>query len=148
MTTREAIVAEARTWCGTRWQHQASVKGIATDCIGLVGGVGVRLRIPEALVWAADRRLRAYGRKPDVAALQEGCNRYLESIPVDSVGLGDILLMRYEPDPEPRHFAIVSALDPMYIVHAFANARKVVENRVDEAWRKRIVAAYQFRGVE
>lgn len=147
MTTRELIVAEAREWIGTRWQHQASVKGIATDCIGLVGGVGVRLRVPDALRWAADQRFRAYGRKPDVDALREGCETYLDPIPIADAGLGDILLMRYEPDPEPRHFAIVSAIDPMYIIHAFASARKVVENRVDRAWRERIVSAYRYRGL-
>lgn len=147
MTTREAIVAEARSWINTRWQHQASVKGVATDCIGLVGGVGVRLRMPDALVWAADQRCRAYGRKPDVEALRAGCEAYLEQIPVDSAGLGDILLMRYEPDSDPRHFTIISALDPMYIIHAFATARKVVENRVDRAWHDRIVGAYRYRGV-
>jgi NlpC/P60 family putative phage cell wall peptidase len=147
MTTREQIVDEARSWVDTRWQHQASVKGVATDCIGLIGGVGVRLRIPDALAWASDQRVRAYGRKPDVEALRSAAETYLEPIPVADAGLGDILLMRYEPDPEPRHFAIISALDPMYIVHAFANARKVVENRVDRAWRERIVSAYRYRGV-
>lgn len=146
MTTRELIVAAARQWVGTPWQHQASRKGIATDCIGLIAGVGIQLSIPEALEWASDRR-RAYGRKPDRETLLAACDAYLDPIPVSSIQPGDILLMRYEPDPEPRHFAIVSALDPMYIVHAFASARKVVENRVDRAWRERIVSAYRYRGL-
>jgi hypothetical protein len=35
----------------------------------------------------------------------------------------------------------------MYIVHAYASVRKVVENRVDDKWRARIVGAYRYRGV-
>lgn len=38
-STREAIVAEARAWIGTPYRHQASLKGIGCDCLGLVRGV-------------------------------------------------------------------------------------------------------------
>ena len=37
--TRAAIVAEARTWIGTRYRHQGSLKGVGCDCLGLVRGV-------------------------------------------------------------------------------------------------------------
>src|SRR4051812_1881115 len=37
--TRAAIVAEARAWIGTRYRHQASLKGVGCDCLGLVRGV-------------------------------------------------------------------------------------------------------------
>lgn len=37
--TRSAIVTEARTWIGTPYQHQASLKGVGCDCLGLVRGV-------------------------------------------------------------------------------------------------------------
>ena len=37
--TRDAIVAEARSWIGTRYRHQASLKGVGCDCLGLVRGV-------------------------------------------------------------------------------------------------------------
>ena len=37
--SRAAIVAEARAWIGTRYCHQASVKGVGCDCLGLVRGV-------------------------------------------------------------------------------------------------------------
>src|SRR4051812_32701629 len=37
--TRAAIVAEARDWIGTRYRHQASLKGVGCDCLGLVRGV-------------------------------------------------------------------------------------------------------------
>ena len=37
--TCEAIIAEARSWLGTPWHHQASLKGVGCDCIGFVRGV-------------------------------------------------------------------------------------------------------------
>jgi hypothetical protein len=36
--TRAALIAEARTWIGTPWHHQAAVKGAGCDCIGFVRG--------------------------------------------------------------------------------------------------------------
>jgi NlpC/P60 family putative phage cell wall peptidase len=33
------ILEEARSWIGTPYQHQASLKGVGCDCIGLVRGV-------------------------------------------------------------------------------------------------------------
>ncbi len=37
--TRRAVVAEARTWIGTPYRHQASLKGVGCDCLGLVRGI-------------------------------------------------------------------------------------------------------------
>src|ERR1035437_129928 len=37
--TRGQIIAETRDWIGTPYQHQASVKGVGCDCLGLVRGV-------------------------------------------------------------------------------------------------------------
>jgi NlpC/P60 family putative phage cell wall peptidase len=39
MTTREQIVAAARGWLGTPYHHQASVKGVGCDCLGLIRGL-------------------------------------------------------------------------------------------------------------
>ncbi|MFY8139958.1 MAG: peptidase P60, partial [Caulobacter sp.] len=36
---RARIVAAARGWLGTPYRHQASVKGVGCDCLGLVRGV-------------------------------------------------------------------------------------------------------------
>jgi NlpC/P60 family putative phage cell wall peptidase len=45
---RQAILAEAETWLGTRFHHYAWVKGAGVDCLGLIYGVyrGVGL-VPE-----------------------------------------------------------------------------------------------------
>ena len=37
--TRAAIVAEARSWIGTPYRHQGSLKGAGCDCLGLIRGV-------------------------------------------------------------------------------------------------------------
>jgi NlpC/P60 family putative phage cell wall peptidase len=36
---RNTIIAEARSWIGTPYHHQAALKGVGCDCLGLVRGV-------------------------------------------------------------------------------------------------------------
>jgi hypothetical protein len=67
----------------------------------------------------------------------------LDPIPAAAVDVGDVLVMRFERDPQ--HFALVSQRTPLHIIHAYAQAKKVVEHIVDATWRKRIVKAYRFR---
>jgi len=43
MITREAIVSEALSWCGTPWHHEAALKGIGVDCAQLLRIVLVNL---------------------------------------------------------------------------------------------------------
>ena len=47
MPQPEVIVAAARGWIGTPYQHQASVKGAGSDCLGLLRGVWRELIGPE-----------------------------------------------------------------------------------------------------
>jgi cell wall-associated NlpC family hydrolase len=41
--TRARVVALARTWLGTPYHHQASLRGAGADCLGLLRGVYAEL---------------------------------------------------------------------------------------------------------
>lgn len=144
MIDRAAIAIEARTWIGTRWHHQASAKGAGSDCIGLVAGVAAACGVAEAAAFLAAPEFRCYGREPEPALLLAGCDRWLDRIAIGDARLGDVLLFRFRN--EPQHFALITREAPDYITHAYAQARGVVENRLDDVWRARVVRAYRFRG--
>jgi NlpC/P60 family putative phage cell wall peptidase len=143
MTTRAEIVEEARRWINTRWRHQACLRGVACDCLGLIVGVAKQCGIAEADAWRADPLCNGYGRQPDPNAVRTVCARYLD--PVAVALPGDVLVMSFVR--EPQHFAILSCLEPRRMIHSYAQARRVVEHGVDELWRSRIVRAYSFRGI-
>lgn len=144
---REQIVSLARSWLGTTWQHQACLKGVACDCIGLVVGVAKELGLPEALAWLSDAEFRGYSPLPNVDKLQRACAKYLERIPVNAMELGDIPLMTFAK--EPMHFGIISQVYPRWLmVHAYATIGYVVENGIDAKWQRRIVGAYRYRGLD
>lgn len=144
--TRAEAIADAYLWLGTPYLHQASVRGVGTDCLGLVGGVARDRGTAEGLAWAADPNFKGYGRTPHARTLLEGTDKYLERIRLAEVTAGDILLMKFAV--EPQHFAFISRMDPTYIIHASSSHRKVVEHRLDEVWRSRVIRAYRYRGLE
>lgn len=145
MTTRAQIVTEARRWIGTPFQHQAALRGIGADCIGLVAGVAFAAGILEASQWQTDPLCRAYSREPNPGLLAAACNRYMDSIAVAAVQYADVLLFAYAD--QPMHFGIVSGEVPLTVIHAYAPAGSVVENVVTGKWRRRVTGAFRFRGI-
>jgi len=139
--TRDDIITEARRWLGTRWRHQAAIRGVGCDCIGLIAGVALALGSADAAAFLDHPAYRNYGRQPDPRMLLSACAELLE--PVDEAQRGDVLLLRFTG--EPQHFAFRS--DPGYMIHAYTVARRVVENRIDNMWGGRSVRAYSLRGV-
>jgi cell wall-associated NlpC family hydrolase len=130
--TRADVVATARGYLGVRWQHQGRSRA-GLDCLGLVVVVAHQLGLSRADV-------RDYGRLPGAQRLRDELARHL--VPVREQQPGDVLLLRFERNP--LHVAIVT---PAGIVHAYANQRRVVEHRIDQVWRERVVRCYAFPGV-
>lgn len=127
-----SLIAAARACLGTPFHHQGRLAGVGLDCIGLIvvalGQVGVAVQ---------DRT--DYAPRPDgvslLAALEaHGARR------VDAIEAGDILLFRY--DHQPQHVALASGAESM--IHAFAPAGRVVETALGAYWRRRLVGIYRL----
>jgi hypothetical protein len=115
--------------------------------LGLVGGIAVSLGLFPSEQWSTDPVFGGYGRIPVTERLLDGCGRYLDSVPKAKIALGDILLMSFSKMERPQHFAVVSRLEPrLYIIHAFAQRRQVVESQAALP-KSAVLRAYRFRGV-
>src|SRR4029450_13154700 len=90
---REEIVAETRAWIGTPYRHQASLKGVGCDCLGLVRGVwrGVIGAEPERAPPYAPDWAEAAGEE----AFAQAARRHLVEIDPQTFAPGDVLLFRY-----------------------------------------------------
>jgi NlpC/P60 family putative phage cell wall peptidase len=139
---RSQIVAEARSWIGTPYQHQASLKGVGCDCLGLVRGVWRSIIGPEPE--------RAPPYAPDWAeataseTLAQTAARYMTAIPLNGFAPGDVLLFRWRANMPAKHAAIVTASELM--VHAHDGA-VVAEVAIAPWWRRRLAYAFRFPGV-
>jgi NlpC/P60 family putative phage cell wall peptidase len=130
---------EARRWLGTPYRHQASLRGVACDCLGLVRGVW------RALHGAEPEAPPPY--RPDWAEvgereiLLEALGRRLIPIAVPDARPGDVLVFRMTPDAVAKHCAILSADGRM--IHAYWG-RACVESWLGRWWRERLAAAFRF----
>jgi NlpC/P60 family putative phage cell wall peptidase len=142
MITRDALVAEARSWIGTRYRHQASVKGVGCDCLGLIRGVwrGCVGDEPEAPPPYAPDWAEARGEE----TLADAALRHLVPIACDDVRAGDVLLFRWRERCVAKHVAIASSATTM--IHAHDGAA-VCEIALAPWWRRRLAYVFEFPGI-
>lgn len=138
---RARIVAEARVWLGTPYQHQASLAHVGSDCLGLVRGVWRRVigEEPEKPPPYTPDWAEATGED----TLLQAARRHLKEIAIGAAKAGDILLFRIAAGKPAKHAAIKSADDR--IIHAYWG-QSVCETRLTPWWERRIAAAFAFPG--
>lgn len=139
---RQLIVDEVRSWLGTPYVHQASVKGAGTDCLGLLRGVWRVLlgQEPEAVPTYSMDWSEPQGEERMWAA----AHRHLIEKKPDQLESGDVLLFRMRQGRVAKHVGIVSEMgDVPRFVHAYSGYG-VVENTLSDPWRRRIVACFEF----
>ena len=146
---RQSIVTEARSWIGTPYRHQGSLKGAGCDCLGLVRGVwraiyGSEPEAPGPYTpnWAEDT---------GVETMRDAARRHMRELDSDALRAGgapfapgSVLLLRMKDRGLAKHAAIASSAET--IVHAY-NGHAVMDNAFPAAWRRRIAYAFDFPGV-
>jgi len=142
MPTRDEIVAEARAWLGTPYRHQASLKGVGCDCLGLVRGVwrGVIGQEPERAPPYVPGWAEASGEETLAAA----GFRHLVPVPCEAAMPGDVLLFRWRAHLPAKHAAVLTSATTM--VHAHDGAA-VAEVAFAPWWRRRLAFAFRFPGI-
>ena len=84
MLSRTDVVRESRKWLNTPFHHQASVKGAGSDCIGLIKGVGVSLRLVDYDPASTQAKVFAnYSMMPNPRMMREGLATWLVPLSVD-----------------------------------------------------------------
>lgn len=134
---RQQVLQIARQWLDTPYQHQASVRGVGCDCLGLIRGIWRALYGSEPEIapnytpnWAEDR---------GVETLLIAARRWL--IPTDAARPGDVLLFRMQAGSPCKHIGVLSADDRL--IHAYWG-RAVVESWLEPFWARRVAHAFSF----
>ena len=138
----ECIIAEARSWIGTPYRHQASCKGAGADCLGLVRGVwrAVIGAEPEPLPPYTADWSEAGGRED----LWRGAGRWLVAKPLSARASGDVILFRMRNGAVAKHLGIlVQELPQARFVHAYSG-HGVVESALTSPWSRRLIACFAF----
>lgn len=149
--SRAEVVAEARLWIGTPWQHQAHQRGIGCDCAGLVRGVmiGCGLMPPQPELWPGAAQYLGYSREPDGESLVRACRTFLTEIAVDQAQAGDVVLMRFKHLPQHLGIVVPYVHGGLALLHSTnrPGAGRVVEHRLDDRWQRLVTHAFGVPGV-
>jgi len=139
LVDRVAIVEEARSWLGTPYHHQASVKQVGCDCLGLLRGVwrAVIGPEPEAMVAYTPDWGQATGEETLLAV----ANRHLVPIGLEAARPGDVLVFRMKPRAVAKHCGIL--VGENRFIHAFEKAG-TVEANLSDWWQRRVAGAFSF----
>jgi NlpC/P60 family putative phage cell wall peptidase len=135
----DSIVAAARSWIGTPYRHQASLKGIGCDCLGLVRGVW------REVIGSEPQAVPAYSPDWAEAGLREdllaAARRHMIARDEGMFVPGDVLLFRWRAHLPAKHAAI--AVGPARMVHAQEGAR-VCEVAISGWWSRHLAGAFGF----
>lgn len=140
---RQVYVDEARRWIGLPWQHQASLKGVACDCVGLIRGVYKEvtgITIPVVANYPATWHL--FKSEP---WLYNECCLNLDEIPIEEAGKGDVFIFKYKKRFPAHHIALFTGEGT--IIHSYLEVGKVVESHYTDEWKRMTCNAFRFREV-
>jgi NlpC/P60 family putative phage cell wall peptidase len=142
MINSSAIINETRSWIGPPYRHQASVKGVGCDCLGLVRGVWRALygREPAAMPGYTPDWAEASGTE----TLAEAAARHMTKLEVGDAAGGDLVLFHWRANVPAKHCGIVVADGAVTrFVHAQQGA-VVTEATLTPWWRRRVAFAFRF----
>jgi NlpC/P60 family putative phage cell wall peptidase len=139
---QDAIVIKARSWIGTPYVHQASVKGAGTDCLGLLRGIWREVFGAEPMgvpPYSAD-----WSEVSGIEVLMAAAKQCLLPLPLDAQLPGSVLLFRMRDGAIAKHLGIAAEIGPSpSFIHAYTG-HGVVESPLSAPWQKRIVARFAF----
>lgn len=129
----------ARSWIGTPYHHQASLRGVGADCLGLVRGVwrGLYGCDPDVHVAYSADWAETSGRE----AMLTGAARHLMAIDPATLAAGDVVVFRLRPHTVAKHAGIMSGSTTM--IHAMEGST-ASEVFLSAWWRRRIAGAFRF----
>ncbi|WP_457108409.1 NlpC/P60 family protein [Methylobacterium sp. P5_C11] len=144
-----AALGEARLWLGTPYRHQASLRGVGCDCLGLLRGVWRGLYGAEPEVPPPYSGTWAESAAPGTDPLAEAAARHLVPAPgalpgalaVPAPRAGDVLLFAFRRHLPARHCAIATGDGAM--IHAHDGAA-VTEVALAHWWRRHVTGVFRF----
>jgi len=153
LSLRSAIVAEARSWVGTRFHHQGRLKKNSDsnggcDCLGLIIEITRKFSLNDKYgnqISSLDQT--NYSEIPDGTYLREKLSLHLKEKTKNDLAPGDLALFSFFNNSQ--HLAIIA--DTAYgnenhltIIHAYFSANAVCEHFLDNKWRSRLVSVYSL----
>ena len=137
------IVAIARGWIGTPYHHQASCRGVGTDCLGLVRGI--YRDVTGRDVDVQTNYTRDWAEASGIETMLAGARAHLGEIDISDLAPGDVVVFRLRHGFVAKHVGIVATATTM--IHAMESCA-VAEVALSPWWRRHIAGAFRFPDIQ
>ncbi|MFN3614690.1 MAG: NlpC/P60 family protein [Rubrimonas sp.] len=138
------VIAAARSWLGTPYHDQASLRGVGCDCLGLARGVWREIVGPEPFPippYSRDWGGQTHAFDGPREVLADGARRMMTEIAPSEAAPGALVMFRMMPRAIAKHVGILTGSDTF--LHAYERLG-VIEEPLTPAWRRRIAFAFLF----
>ena len=139
------VVAIAESWLGTPYLHQASARGLGTDCLGLARGIWRDLHGAEPTT--PPPYTRDWGESSGREVMLDAAHAFLIEIPIRAAEPGALILFRMVASAPAKHCGILvlGTANQLALIHA-RETTGVTREPFTLPWRRRAVAAFLFPG--
>ena len=136
----QRVLAVAEAWIGTPYRHQACLKGVGCDCLGLVRGIWRELYGQEPEM--PPPYARDWAERGGEDRLMAAAERHFQPVAhMADARQGDVLLFRWKPEFAAKHVGILADAD--HFIHAY-EAASVLRSALVPSWRRRIAGVFRF----
>jgi NlpC/P60 family putative phage cell wall peptidase len=104
------VITAARSWLGTPYHDQASLRGVGCDCLGLARGVWREVVGPEP--FAIPPYSRDWGETGPREVLAEGARVAMIEVDPRDAAPGALVLFRMQPRAIAKHVGIFTPHSP------------------------------------
>lgn len=133
------VIAAARSWLGTPYHDQASLRGVGCDCLGLARGVWREVVGDEP--FQIPPYSRDWGETGTRDVLADGAAKMMIPVPLNDTHPGCLVLFRMTPRAMAKHVGILTGQDSF--IHSYERLG-VLEEPLTPIWRRRIAFAFLF----
>ena len=135
----DRVITAARSWLGTPYHDQASLRGVGCDCLGSARGVWREVAGEEP--FPIPPYSRDWGETGCREVLAEGARRMMIEIDLRDAMPGALVLFRMRPGAIAKHVGILTTATRF--IHAYERLG-VIEEPLTQAWRRRMAFAFLF----
>jgi cell wall-associated NlpC family hydrolase len=132
---KEKFIKIARSWLGTKWQHDQQIKGVGVDCVNFLMAVAIEYGCDLPTI------PKNYDRISRNNEIVDYIDANFDIIPKELMNSTDIAIFRVSG--YSTHVGIITA--PYEIIHSDNKVGKVVEHNLDGIWLRKLHSVWRFR---
>lgn len=133
------VITVARSWLGTPYHDQQSVREVGCDCLGLARGIWREVVGPEP--FPIPPYSRDWGEAGPVEVLADGARTCMIEVAADDPSPGALVMFRMRERAIAKHVGILT--DTGTLIHA-RERLGVIEEPFAWSWRRRLAFAFLY----